>query len=448
MDDRRRTLDLFSFAEVNSSRSGISLLPARLSVVKPIAVAPRSAASQDPQSLSRKSDPSVSALGWRRLVAAKRLWRAPLAPPRGRHSHIGTASDASVHPLSSTPVKLRPKARRWASSLAVSSRAPPVQLLGPLAAPPRTVGRLLAASAALTAGLQGAGCLHGWFSNKTEALYDVVGAVNSVSFVPLALYLARGVGSRDARWLDPRRLVASGLFVLARLWLLLFLGWRAKERGGDSRFDSFKASLAKWAVPWIAQGLWVWCIALPVLVVNGGPKVALAGAFDYVPSALFLGGLLCEVVSDMQKARWVQEGRKGGFCNVGLWRLSRHPNYFGEILMWWAAWGLTLRIGAATSVGWPLLALLSPLFTMRILMFTPATGLAQCEGAGLKRYYTGDANVAAAFKKYRENTSILVPLVGWRHIPRWLKNTLLCEWKRYEFDETNVSVQEPMGDSA
>lgn len=279
----------------------------------------------------------------------------------------------------------------------------------------------------MTVGFQGAGCLHGWAFGKTEKMYDVIGAVNSVSFVPLALSL--GINFT----LDLRKVVVSALFLSARLWLLAFLGWRAKERGGDSRFDEFKDSLGQWAVPWFAQGLWVWCIALPVLVVNGGPTVPLSVP-DYICSAGLLTGMLCEIVADVQKARWVREGRQGGFCSVGLWKFSRHPNYFGEILMWWSAWGLTVRVGAATHPLWPVLALLSPLVTMKILMFTPSTGLAQCEGAGLRRYYRGDENVASAFKEYREKTSILIPLVGWQYIPNFLKSTLLCEWQQYAFD--------------
>lgn len=303
------------------------------------------------------------------------------------------------------------------------------------------IGRILARSAAVTLGLQSAGCLHGWVFGKTEKLFDAIGAVNSISFLPLTMYY---VGkTQSSFFLDPRKLVASGLFLSARLWLLLFLGWRAHDRSGDSRFDKFKGSLAQWTIPWLMQALWVWSIALPVLVVNGGPSIPFSGKLDYVFSSLFFVGLVCEVVGDLQKAHWVSQGRQGGFCTTGLWSLSRHPNYFGEILMWWAAWGLTLRVGNATSLAWSLLALLSPLLTMRILMFTPGTGLVQAEGSGLKRYYVGDESVASAYKAYRENTSILVPLVGWRYVPSMIKTTLLCEWSLYEYKEEEISSTFP-----
>lgn len=288
------------------------------------------------------------------------------------------------------------------------------------------IGHTLLASAAVTAAFQGAGCLHGWIFGKTEKLFDVTGALNSLSFLPLAL-----LGGNVS--FDYRKGIISSLFLLARLWLLLFLGWRNKQRG-DARLDKFKVSLLQWLVPWSVQGIWVWCIALPVLVVDAGPTVPF-GVGDYACSSMLLLGLLCEIVGDVQKARWVQQGREGGFCNEGLWKFSRHPNYFGEILMWWAAWGLTVKVGAATSLWFTVIALLSPLFTMNVLMFVPDTGLGQCEGRGLKRYYAGDAKVAAAFKEYRESTSILVPMVGWRCIPSWLKATVLFEWPCYAFDE-------------
>ena len=65
-------------------------------------------------------------------------------------------------------------------------------------------------------------------------------------------------------------------------------------------------------------------------MVNAGPSVNY-DASDFICSSLFLTGLICEVLGDVQKAQWVKEGREGGFCTQGLWKYSRHPNYFGEI---------------------------------------------------------------------------------------------------------------------
>ena len=52
----------------------------------------------------------------------------------------------------------------------------------------------------------------------------------------------------------------------------------------------------------------------------------------------FVFGVLIEIVADVQKARWVRSGRPGGFCAIGVWSFSRHPNYFGEMLQWLCCW--------------------------------------------------------------------------------------------------------------
>jgi len=105
MNDPGPPLDLFSLAEVNRSSSEVSFVPLRLSGPKPVAVASRSAVSQGPRSHIHMKEPQpasgVGTPSWRRLVAPWRHRRVPLAPPRGRQSHSGSASDTSIQPLTS-----------------------------------------------------------------------------------------------------------------------------------------------------------------------------------------------------------------------------------------------------------------------------------------------------------------------------------------------------------
>ena len=74
---------------------------------------------------------------------------------------------------------------------------------------------------------------------------------------------------------------------------------------------------------------------------------------------------------------------------------------------------------------------LSPLFTFQIPLNTPATGVAQANGKGLKRYY--ESPHKEAYCAYRASTSILVPMVGYRHVRLWLKRSLFLDLERYEY---------------
>jgi len=139
----------------------------------------------------------------------------------------------------------------------------------------------------------------------------------------------------------------------------------------------------------------------------------------------------------------VKAGRKGSFCQVGVWKYSRHPNYFGEILQWWSAWGFSYGSGSgAGDVQW-WFGILSPLITMKILLFTSGTGVANANGKGLKRYYD---KCPIDYSEYRQSTSILIPMVGYKYIPMILKRTIFLDLKHFEYEpevsDQNSNVQE------
>jgi steroid 5-alpha reductase family enzyme len=146
----------------------------------------------------------------------------------------------------------------------------------------------------------------------------------------------------------------------------------------------------------------------------------------------FLFGVVLEVIADVQKSVWVKGGRVGGFCQTGVWGLSRHPNYAGEILQWWCAWGFSYSSsqGYTDMLWWA--CSLSPVFTCHILLNLPPTGICQAEGKGLKRYYENE-KYAKSYTLYRENTSVLVPMLGYKYVPLFLKRTLFLDFKKYEY---------------
>ena len=174
---------------------------------------------------------------------------------------------------------------------------------------------------------------------QTEVFYVILGGINVLVLGAYSAYAGQDFDN-DLLWANDGRKVANTIvFSCSRAWLLIFLAWRAHERGGDSRFDGVKNKFGLFLLYWTVQGVWVFTISMPAVFVNavaGEPKEF--SALDTISIAAWACGVVFEVLADVQKARWVKKGRQGTFCQVGVWKLSRHPNYFGEMLQWWSAW--------------------------------------------------------------------------------------------------------------
>eukprot|EP00563_Minutocellus_polymorphus_P008381 CAMPEP_0181027090 /NCGR_PEP_ID=MMETSP1070-20121207/3984_1 /TAXON_ID=265543 /ORGANISM="Minutocellus polymorphus, Strain NH13" /LENGTH=308 /DNA_ID=CAMNT_0023104319 /DNA_START=206 /DNA_END=1132 /DNA_ORIENTATION=- len=267
---------------------------------------------------------------------------------------------------------------------------------------------------------------------QTETFYDILGGLNFLVLGAYSAYAGQDAGN-NLLWVNDGRKVANTVvFSCSRAWLLVFLAWRAHERGGDSRFDGVKDKFGLFLLYWTVQGVWCFTIAMPAIFVNSvaaEPKEF--SALDTVSIAAWAFAVVFEIIADIQKAKWVKRGRQGTFCQVGVWKLSRHPNYFAEMLQWWSAW--LFAYGSCSNGGFNyqwFFSILSPLFTMHILLNTGGTGVMSANGKNLKRYY--DA-CPEEYARYRENTSILIPFVGYQHVPKFLKRTIFLDLERYEY---------------
>ncbi|KAG7366281.1 DUF1295 domain containing protein [Nitzschia inconspicua] len=303
---------------------------------------------------------------------------------------------------------------------------------------------------------------------QTEVFYDILGGINFLSLAYLGYNNNYYYSNDDDDNNNNNNLllhVTTILFVVSRGWLLVFLAWRAHSRKGDSRFDNVKNNPPMFLIFWMVQACWVFLISMPLLVIQYdnaattataavvaavASTTAIRSSLTVVELVLLAGfgfAVFMEIISDIQKTLWIQRGRPGGLCTDGFWSVSRHPNYAGEILQWWCAAGLAI-------VGWssssssssssmetstsplgmtlPWISLVSPLFTMQILLTMSATGVWNAEGNNLKRYYEND-KVRERYIQYRSKTPPLFPIPFYESIPLSVKRLLCFEWERYEY---------------
>ena len=174
---------------------------------------------------------------------------------------------------------------------------------------------------------------------RIDKVTDFAGGSNFF-ILALVTYLVSGE-------FEVRQTVLSSFAMAWGLRLGFFLLYRIFLWGEDRRFDDKRNSLLKTAIFWTIQAIWVWSVSLPVTVGNASQDTDTDINFeDIIGWAMFGVGLLIEVVADFQKLFFKQKPKsKDKWCNVGLWAFSRHPNYFGELLLWWGIFVSAQRVG-------------------------------------------------------------------------------------------------------
>ncbi|CAN0240934.1 unnamed protein product, partial [Laminaria digitata] len=115
--------------------------------------------------------------------------------------------------------------------------------------------------------------------------------------------------------------------------------------------------------------MWAWVVSLPVTLANFSPARAVPiGAGGWACAGLFAAGLAVETVADYQKFKFKNDPEnKGKFVDTGLWSVSRHPNYLGEMGVWWAILGMALP--ALRGPGQLALGIASPVFITSLIMY-------------------------------------------------------------------------------
>jgi steroid 5-alpha reductase family enzyme len=226
---------------------------------------------------------------------------------------------------------------------------------------------------------------------KTERYYDLTGSATYVTVVVVALALS---GDLDARaW------IVGAMVIVWAVRLGSFLFRRIRRDGRDGRFDTIKTDPLRFFMTWTLQGLWVLLTLAAALAIITGVERRPIDWVAIVGVVVWITGFTTEVVADRQKAAFKRDpANEGRFITSGLWAWSRHPNYFGEIVLWTGVAIMALPVLS----GWRWVTLISPVFVT--LLLTRVSGIPMLEARAEKRW--GDEE---AFRDYTRNTPVLVP---------------------------------------
>jgi steroid 5-alpha reductase family enzyme len=228
-------------------------------------------------------------------------------------------------------------------------------------------------------------------ARRTDVVTDLS---YSLTFALLAVVLPF-TGGRE-----PVQLVASLLVVLWAARLGTYLFRRILRMKVDHRFDGMRDKPLRFARFWLLQAITVAVVILPTSYLLDRSDAPGFGAWAIAGTAVWLAGLLVEAAADAQKSAFrARDANRGRFIATGLWRYSRHPNYFGEILVWWGlfVYAVPFLDGAAFAV------VVGPVFITLLLLFV--SGIPPLERSAEEKY-GGDP----AYREYKRRTSILVPL--------------------------------------
>jgi steroid 5-alpha reductase family enzyme len=198
---------------------------------------------------------------------------------------------------------------------------------------------------------------------------------------------------------SPRGMLVSGLVLIWGLRLALHIHSRNRGRGEDPRYRQWREEWGKWFVlrsflqVFMLQGMLLLMVAIPVVFANTSPTTPL-GWFDLVGLTVWLYGFGFEAIGDWQLLMFIRNpDNSGKLMTGGLWRYTRHPNYFGEVTLWWGIWLMTLSLPG----GW--LTVVGPL-TITILILK-VSGIPM-----LEKPYEDRAD----FQEYKSHTSAFFPL--------------------------------------
>lgn len=261
------------------------------------------------------------------------------------------------------------------------------------------------------------------FLCQFDKVTDLAGTLN---FFVLAIvsFVVQGIYSS-------RTILATSLVCVWAVRLGSYLLARVISRGKDERFDEIRSDCLRFFGFWVFQIIWVFIVSVPVLLINSADDedgvAAFGTAGDIVGVVFWALGFVIECVADFSKdAFYKDKSKRGTLLRTGVWKYSRHPNYFGEILCWTGIFLLSLAPAAVDGQRWIYVGVVSPLITFVLLMFI--SGVPPAEDR-----YDSRFGLDPSYLEYKQCTSplILMPPSIYGKLPDVIKTVFFLEFPMY-----------------
>ncbi|WP_342252412.1 DUF1295 domain-containing protein [Spiroplasma endosymbiont of Amphibalanus improvisus] len=246
------------------------------------------------------------------------------------------------------------------------------------------------------------------YTFKSDKFTDIT---YSLSFILIALILM--IWNQAYSWFQ------ISIFIITTLWAIRlgsYLLIRIMKTKVDHRFDNMRDHFWKFLGFWLLQATSVFLIIIPAAFCFSYNNDYF-NEFNYysmIPLAIALLGLIYETVADIQKYKFKNKYPKD-FINIGLWKQSRHPNYFGEIIFWYSVCTAIIlnmllnvsnqSITNTNDLLWTLSLFLSPLYIQMLLIFL--SGVPLLEKSTYKKYGS-----SKDYENYVKHTSCVIPYFG------------------------------------
>ena len=225
---------------------------------------------------------------------------------------------------------------------------------------------------------------------KNNSVVDVAWGPGFIMVAFLTFFLERGIVARHV--------LITGLVLVWGVRLAVHISVRNRGKGEDFRYAKWRREWGRWFIPrsffqiFMLQGLFLLLIVSPVVIVNQSSMTGLS-PLDAASAALWLVGFLFEAVGDHQLRQFKKKAEnRGKHMTSGLWKYTRHPNYFGEAALWWG----TSLIALCVPGGWA--AVIGPLTITFLLLKVSGVTM-------LEKKYKGNPDFAA----YARRTSVFFP---------------------------------------